>query len=227
MNKFKRELIILVILFFVTSAISIYFYGEMKENGVERVPIHWNIQNEPDNFASPVVACLFGPLAIVFIMIATIAMGRKTYSKPEKKSTRFVILLIAAFLVFINWIALKSALGYSTNKGFDLSMMFLGFGLVFILIGNQFGKIPRSMWVGIRVPATLMNDEVWNRVHRIGGKLMVVSGIFIIPAAFIQNSKIAIFFFIPLFISMILIILIIPEIVKKKVEMEEKDKKNK
>ncbi len=224
MNRFKRELIILGILFVAALVISIYFYGEMKESGVERVPIHWNIHNEPDNFASPLIACLFGPVSIMFMIVVTAIMSRKNFSRAERKSTRFVILLIASFLVFINWVALKSALGYSTNEGFDISAIFLGFGLMFILLGNQFGKLPRSRWIGIRVPATLYNEEVWNRVHRIGGKLMVISGIFILPATFIENTKIAIFFFVPLFISLILTIIVLPEFIKNKVEMEEKEK---
>ena len=89
MNKFKKELIILAVFLVAVSAISIYFYGEFKESGVDKVPIHWNINNEADNFASPLVACLLGPAAIILIMIATFSMSRKEYSKSEKKSTRF------------------------------------------------------------------------------------------------------------------------------------------
>jgi immunity protein, SdpI family len=225
MNKFKKELIILAIFLVAVSAISIYFYGEFKESGVDKVPIHWNINNEPDNFASPLVACLFGPGAIILIMASTYFMSRKEYSKSEKKSTRFVILLIAAFLVFMNWVALKSAVGYSSDKGFDVSAIHLGLGLLFILLGNQFGKLPHSRWVGIRVPATLNNEEVWNRVHRKGGRLMVLSGAFILSASFIGDKSWSIFFYVPFAISLILMIFVLPSAEKRRVEDEEKLKK--
>ena len=222
MNKFKRELIILAVFLIAVSAISIYFYGEFKESGVDKVPIHWNINNEADNFASPLVACLMGPAAIILIMIATLSMSRKEYSKSEKKSTRFVILLVAALMVFINWVALKSAGGYAQDQGFDVPAIHLGLGLVFILLGNQFGKLPRSRWIGIRVPATLNNEEVWNRVHRKGGRLMVLSGAFVLAAVFVGDRPIAIFFYIPLFVSIILMIFVLPTAEKKRVEEEEK-----
>ncbi|MCK4530549.1 MAG: DUF1648 domain-containing protein, partial [Candidatus Marinimicrobia bacterium] len=90
MNKFKRELAILAVLLIAVSAISVFYYGKMMDAGVEKVPIHWNINNEPDNFASPLVACLFGPGMVILIMVATFAMSRKEYSKSEKRSTRFV-----------------------------------------------------------------------------------------------------------------------------------------
>ncbi|MCF7832296.1 MAG: SdpI family protein [Candidatus Marinimicrobia bacterium] len=222
MNKFKNELIILVVLLIAISAISIYFYGEFKESGVEKVPIHWNINNEPNNFASPLVACLIGPVAIILIMIATFSMSRKEYSSSEKKSTRFVILLVAALMVFINWIALKSAVGYTNDQGLDVTAMHLGLGLLFILLGNQFGKLPRSHWIGIRVPATLNNEEVWNRVHRKSGKYMVLSGVFVLIASFIGDKPLAIYFYIPLFVSIILMIFVFPSMEKKRVEEEGK-----
>ncbi len=222
MNKFKKELIVLAVFLVAASAISIYFYGEFKESGVNKVPIHWNINNEADNFASPLVASLIGPAVIILIMVATIAMSRKEYSKSEKRSTRFVILLVAALMVFINWVALKSASGYGTEEGFDISLVHLGLGLIFILIGNQFGKMPRSRWIGIRVPATLNNEEVWNRVHRKAGKLMVLSGVFVFSATFISDKTWSIFFYIPLMISLILMIFVLPVIATKQVENEEK-----
>ena len=206
MQKCKSELLILTVFLIVMSAISIYFWGEFEKSGVEQVPIHWNINNQPDNFASPLVACLLGPVTIILIILATFGMSRKGYSNSEKKSTRFVILFVAALMVFINWVALKSAAGYVNEEGFDMSMLHLGLGLLFILMGNQFGKLPRSHWVGIRVPATLNNEEVWNRVHRRSGKLMVLSGVFVLLAAFLKDTSVTVFFYIPFFISLILMV---------------------
>ena len=222
MNKFKRELAILAILLVAMSAISVFYYGEMKDAGIDKVPIHWNVHNEPDHFASPLIACLIGPAVIVLMMTATQGMSRKEYSKGEIKTTRFVILLVASVMVFLNWVTLKSALGYSMGKGFDLSMLHLLLGLLFVLIGNQFGKMPYSRWMGIRVPATLENEEVWNRVHQKSGKLMVISVAFVLAAVFVGNAPWVWVFYIPLFFSMITMIFILPAIEKRRLGNEEK-----
>jgi uncharacterized membrane protein len=217
-NKFKRELAILAVLLVAISLISVYFYGKMIDSGLEKVPVHWNINNQPDRFASPLIASLIGPVVILLMMVITFSMSKRDYSKIEKKSMRFVILLVAAFLVFMNWVALKSAAGYGLGRGFDISAIHLGLGLLFILLGNQFGKLPYSYWVGIRVPATLNNEEVWNRVHQKSGKYMVISGIFILAATFVGDKSWSIYFYLPLALSLILMIFVFPTIEKKKVE---------
>ena len=220
MNTIKREIIILGILFLVISAISINFYVEMNNSGVEKVPIHWNVHYEPDRFASPIIAVLIGPLTMLVIILATWRMSKKRHSDTEKKSTRIIILFVAALMVFVNWISLKAASGYVSGESADISNIHLGLGLVFVLIGNQFGKLRPSRWIGIRIPATLNNEEVWNRVHRKGGRLMVISGLCVITAVFFGEQTWSWIFYIPLFISIIMMIFVLPAIEKKKVEKE-------
>ncbi len=222
MNNFKRELIILAILFVVMCAVSGYFLIQMEKAGVEKVPIHWNIHNEPDNFAPPLIAALIGPATILLMMIATWSLARKKYSGPEKRSVKFIILLVASAMVFFNWVALKAASGYGSGEGFDISLVHVALGLVFVLIGNQLGKLPQSHWVGIRIPATLNNEEVWNRVHRKSGRLMVISGLFVLIAAFFGQNNWTWVFYIPLFVSLIVIIFILPAVEKRRLENENK-----
>jgi len=64
-------------------------------------------------------------------------------------------------------------------------------GAMLVLIGNQLGK-SRSMYlVGIRTPWTLSSEEVWVKTHRLGGKLMVASGLVIIIVALLPVSPLA------------------------------------
>lgn len=221
MNKFKQEVVILAILLIVSSLISVHFYSEFLEKGIDKVPIHWNINNEADNFASPLIASLFGPAIIILIMLATFGMSRKKYSQQKIKSTRFVITLIGGLMVFINWVALSSASAYG-ESAFNAKMIHLALGIMFVLLGNQLGKLPYSKWIGIRVPATLNNEEVWNRVHQKSGKFMVLSGVCIILLPLLEIQSGAIYFYIPLIISMIYMTFIYPTIVKKQLEKENK-----
>jgi uncharacterized membrane protein len=54
-----------------------------------------------------------------------------------------------------------------------------GVGLLFVVIGNYLGKVRKNFFIGIRTPWTLASDEVWNRTHRMGGKLFMLSGVII------------------------------------------------
>jgi uncharacterized membrane protein len=50
---------------------------------------------------------------------------------------------------------------------------------LFVIIGNYLGKVRKNFFIGIRTPWTLASDEVWNRTHRIGGRLFMLSGVII------------------------------------------------
>lgn len=39
------------------------------------------------------------------------------------------------------------------------------------------GTLPRNHIAGIRLPATMRDDESWNRAHRTGGPAMLVTGV--------------------------------------------------
>jgi uncharacterized membrane protein len=67
-------------------------------------------------------------------------------------------------------LALPYAAGYRlpvTSSAFVLTAPALA------VIGNSMRKIRRNSLCGIRTPWTLASDIVWERTHRIGGRLMV------------------------------------------------------
>ena len=69
----------------------------------------------------------------------------------------------------------------SAKDGIFRSDLFgIGFGLLFILLGNYLPKLPRNFFFGIRSPWTLASEVVWFRTHRISGSLFVAGGILFI-----------------------------------------------
>jgi uncharacterized membrane protein len=55
-------------------------------------------------------------------------------------------------------------------------------------------KTKRNWFIGIRTPWTISSDIVWDKTHKIGGKLFKISGI--IALVGIASGKYAIFFII-------------------------------
>lgn len=56
-------------------------------------------------------------------------------------------------------------------------------GVFLIATGNQLPRLrPNLLW-GIRTPQTLGSDDVWRRVHRLGGYIRVVMGTVVCVAA--------------------------------------------
>ncbi len=60
-----------------------------------------------------------------------------------------------------------------------------GIGIMFAIIGNYFGKLQSSFFIGIRTPWTLSSDTVWRKTHRLAGKLFVVAGLLVFVFSFL------------------------------------------
>ena len=59
--------------------------------------------------------------------------------------------------------------------------------VLFVIMGNYMPKIRRNMFLGIRTPHTLRNQEVWDKTHRFSGILFFICGIVMIPLSLVNN----------------------------------------
>ncbi|MEA2121864.1 MAG: hypothetical protein EGMGGAKC_01197 [Dehalococcoides mccartyi] len=55
-------------------------------------------------------------------------------------------------------------------------------GLLLALLGNMFGKLRPTWFVGIRTAWTLSSDLSWDKTHRLGGRVFVGAGLLMILA---------------------------------------------
>lgn len=156
------------------------FYNDLPD----QVPVHWNIHGEVDNYGHKSLVTLvmpFLPLAVYVLMTFTprIDPKRNNYSKfgPTYEKIRTLIVAVMAGIALL---PLLAALGHSIDIGL---IMRIFLPLMFIGLGNYMGKIRHNYFVGIKVPWTLASEEVWNKTHRLYGKLMVAGGILALAGA--------------------------------------------
>ncbi len=85
-------------------------------------------------------------------------------------------------VTLVGFMSIVAILVLMEARGLDVrinEMIISGIGLLFVIIGNYLGRVRKNFFIGIRTPWTLASDEVWNRTHRIGGKLFILSGVII------------------------------------------------
>ncbi|MFA5358523.1 MAG: SdpI family protein [Patescibacteria group bacterium] len=182
--SFKKEIPILILLL-ISVLSSFWFYAHMPAV----VPIHWGINGQADGFGSREFAAYFFPALIVGLYLLLTFIP---YLDPKKEryidflSTywkfRFGFIL---FFLFIYFIASSAGVGYNIPIG---QVMAVAMGVLFIFIGNYLAKIKPNWFVGIRTPWTLSSEEVWNKTHRLGGKLFALSGIISIFSIFFASE---------------------------------------
>lgn len=171
----KRDIFPICIIILLV-LISLYSYSGLPE----RVPSHYNSGGVPDGYSSKLSFVLFGVGEAVFLylLLTFIPFIDPFWKKIESKYSIFLIFrdIALAFSLFIYVVILISA----KNGVLEESMFGMGFGMLFILMGNYMPKLPRNFFFGIRVPWTLSSEVVWKKTHIVSGWLFVVAGVIII-----------------------------------------------
>lgn len=149
-----------------------------------RVPIHWNIHGRPDNFGPSWVNALAVPIGAVVIyalllLLPLIDPRRKNYALFED-TARFYRGAIVLFMVGLHVVLALVSLGHKVDVGL---VMRIAMPLLFIALGNRFGRLRHNYFFGFRLPWTLASEEVWNRTHRMAGRLWVAGGLVMLLAA--------------------------------------------
>lgn len=172
--EWKKEWpsLVLIGLMFLAGAI---FYDVLPD----RLPMHWNIQGQVDRYAdkSILTAFMFPLIALGTLLL----MLYLPYIDPKRE--KYGNFLRAYRWIRVAIIALFAALyGAIIAGGLGLPLRIekivpAAVAVLFIVIGNLMGKIRQNWFVGIKLPWTLASGEVWNKTHRLAGRLFVLAGI--------------------------------------------------
>lgn len=174
--------IIQIVIVLASIVLSIYFY----QNFPEIVPIHWNVAGQADGFGSRAFGAFMMPVLLIamyflFELLPKIDPRKERYVEFTKVySIIKTVIMLVLFGAYV--ISGLNSLGFVVPVEFWIPFMI---GLMFIVIGNYFGKIRNNYFVGIKTPWTLSNEEVWNKTHRLGGKLFILAGVVMLFMGFI------------------------------------------
>lgn len=174
-----------LLLIVVMAGIGWFYYDKLPQS----IPIHWNWKGEIDGYGSKDLHVWMFPLIIIVMMILFWFLPKLDPKKDkyEKFADVWEILqtVMVMFFVYVYFISLYAGL----HQGLDVSSWVMGgMGVLFILMGNYLGKVRQNYFIGIKVPWTLNNEEVWNKTHRVGGWCFVVAGIMMLINAFVKFS---------------------------------------
>lgn len=142
------------------------------------VPTHWNAAGEADGFGPSWFAAYIFPgtmafILLLFVVIPKIAVFKENLRGFEKQYWAMGFILQLFFFLFY---ALTLAPNF-TGQQTILHPIVLLIAMLFIAIGALMPSFKRNFFVGIRTPWTLANDLVWEKTHKLGGKLFIAAGI--------------------------------------------------
>ena len=173
-----------IIIVAIMFAISAWAWLQLPADA--QIPVHWGVSGQPDRYGGKIEGLLLMPLIglglVALFAIIPRVEPRKSNIMRSQKAYGVVRLGVLLFLLGIHIVTVLSTLGYPIDINF---MIGLGTGLLFIVMGNYLGKVRSNFMFGIRTPWTLTSDLAWNKTHRLGGWLFVLSGVLIILCAIV------------------------------------------
>lgn len=182
----KSETIILAIIF-VSFIIGVYFYPQMPE----KIASHWNAQGQANGYMPKFWGLFFMPLIsagvlLLFILIPRMDPLKANIEKFRKYYDGFAMVVIL-FLFYVYILTIFWNMGARFNMTALLSP---ALGALFCYSGILTENAKRNWFIGIRTPWTLSNEKVWEKTHKIGGKLLEAAGVIAFAGVFFQNRAI-------------------------------------
>ncbi len=168
----------------------------------DRIPIHWNIKGQIDNYGSKTLGVFLLPSILVLLLGLFAVLPKltpKTMSMEGFKDTyAYIIMISIGMLAFVHTLTLLAVTHHAVDFPKTM-MMALYVGMA--LMGNMLGKVTRNPYVGIKVYWTLKSDAVWNATHRLGAWIITGGGM--VGAIMVACGLPLAFTFIPLVVMVV------------------------
>ena len=184
--KFKKTDIISVLVVVATLVHLIVVYPSLPAE----VVTNWGFNGHVDYGSKSTLWILWGTTAFMvplFWVIPKIDPKGKSYAKIEGFYQGFrmvMVLFMASIMEFVI---------FSVNDPYRFDIIrfsAVAMGLLFIFVGNYMPKCKQSFTLGIKTMWTLSDERVWNKTHRLGGILFVISGLAVLVAGLFFSEKV-------------------------------------
>lgn len=182
--RMRRTDMVLLGMILLFPIIGVCFYPYIPE----KLATHWNSQGQVNGYMSKFWGAFLMPLIFAGVILFLVAIPKidplkKNIEKFRKYYDGFLVL----FLIFMLCLYMQVILW---NIGIRITPNVLtpiGCGLLFFYIGILCPNAKRNWSIGIRTPWTMSSDNVWNKTHKIGGKLFKIAGAITVLGLFFQN----------------------------------------
>lgn len=174
----------------------------------DQMASHWNANDEVDGYMPKIWGVFLMPMVTLgmfglFILLPNIDPLKANIEQFRSIFNLFIVFIVT-FMLYVHALTIVWSLGYQTFKMSAAMLPFLG--VLFIFIGYLLRQAKRNFFIGIRTPWTLSSDSVWDKTHRLGSVLFMLSGVLSIVGSFLGGMTAFWMLFIPLIGSTLVLI---------------------
>ncbi len=174
-KKNKKILILTIIICLLPMVLGIAFYNKLPEE----MPIHFTINDVPDNYA-PKNFALFGiPTIMAIVQAICIIFTTKVNKLKNNQKPRIVKIMewfIPIITVLVYIIMIEVALGSDVYVGKSICLIL---GILFMIIGNYLPKMSYEVGRTIFHP-TPQSEKSFRKMSKIMGYSFIGIGVFLL-----------------------------------------------
>ena len=166
--------IIVLILIIGATLAGVFLWSQLPDP----MASHWDVNDQVNGYMSRFWGVFMMPLVLlgmflIFLVIPQIDPLKANIAQFRGTFNLFIAFMVG-FMTFVHVLTLLWNLGY-TSFGIDDAIL-PAMGLLFIVVGSLLRKAKRNFFIGIRTPWTLSSDYVWDKTHKLGSVLFMLSG---------------------------------------------------
>jgi uncharacterized membrane protein len=195
-NKITNVILLLIVVgAFIIGAV---VYPQLPE----RIASHWGADGQANGymgkfwgiFLLPLI--MLGMLVLYFVILLIDPL--KNNIQSFRKYYNYLWIVLEVFMLYVFALTIAWNFGYRFN--FTTAIV-PATAVLFFFMGSFLKNIKRNWFVGIRTPWTLSSDEVWDKTHKLGGKLFQASAVISLLGLFFNGLVTILVIIIPVLIS--------------------------
>lgn len=152
------------------------------------LPIHWNINGQPDGFAPAAVALLLPAIMGAFVL-GLFYVIRPAGLRQDFEAGRHLIAASISLILALAIVISGATVAFGVGLTVDMPRL-IGFiiGAMLLVLGNYLPKTQPNWIAGVRLPWTLRDPANWRITNRWTGRLMMLGGAVALVAAAINPA---------------------------------------
>ena len=173
--RLQRSLVLALVLIAASAMVGGWAYWTLPAGS--DIATHFNVRGQPNVFMPKGWGLAVIPI-VGLLVVLTLALAPRWTRGGDAlaRSSAYGLVLIGVAAMFL--VAEAAIAMHAIDPAFDVARwLFVGIGILFVLIGAVLGRLPPNGVAGIRTPWTLADERVWRRTHFFTGRLMALGGV--------------------------------------------------
>lgn len=182
----KKTQIIICMASLLPAVLVAAVYGKLPE----RIPTNWGIDGHISYGSKQelwIIAGMVPAFAILFNILPSIDPKRQNYRKFLGEYQNFQMFLQVFMFIMVGIIVTESLWPGTIQVN---TVVMAVCSVLFMMIGNMMPKFRQNFFCGFKTPWTLSDETVWNKTHRLGGRMMFLAGILGLVGAFLPGDRV-------------------------------------